>query len=270
MIRQRLLPLALAVLLVIAFTACSSNGFDGERVDNTDGPRRRPSHRGPPPTTHRRFDLRVSRPDSSSSVTAPRFSTTCRPRPRLGSLHGGWAAGCTTPRWAMVRSRTRPITSARERLLRRRPRPPPASFSGTNTQEVGVDEGDIVETDGEYVYVANTDGLRVVSVYGTGVVAEPELPRGSHQLLLDGGRLLVVTSSWSGSPDTVVSLYDVADPAIPHCCGARISRATSLPLARSTGRPARDLDLLRSASALRPAGPASASTRTRLWPATRK
>ena len=85
-------------------------------------------------------------------------------------------------------------------------------FSGTNTQEVGVDEGDIVETDGEYVYVANTDGLRIVSVADAIVVAEPELPQGSHQLLLDDDRLVVVTSSWGGAPDTIVSLFDVGDP----------------------------------------------------------
>ena len=71
-------------------------------------------------------------------------------------------------------------------------------YSGTNTQEVGVDEGDIVESDGDHVYVANTDGLRVVAVADAEVVAEPELPQGSHQLLLDGARLVVVTSSWSG------------------------------------------------------------------------
>ncbi len=93
--------------------------------------------------------------------------------------------------------------------------PTTADYSGTNTQEIGVDEGDIVETDGRFVYVANTDGLRIVSVADAAVVAEPELPQGSHQLLLDGQRLLVVTSSWSGSPDTIVSLYDVADPTNP-------------------------------------------------------
>ena len=88
-------------------------------------------------------------------------------------------------------------------------------FSGTNTQEVGVDEGDIVETDGNYVYVANSDGVRIVSVADAEVVAEPELPQGSHQLLLDGDRLLVVTSSWGGAPDTIVSLLDVSDPTTP-------------------------------------------------------
>ncbi len=93
--------------------------------------------------------------------------------------------------------------------------PATGGYSGTNTQEIGVDEGDIVETDGRFVYVANTDGLRIVSVADAEVVAEPGLPQGSHQLLLDGQRLLVVTSSWSGSPDTIVSLYDVADPTNP-------------------------------------------------------
>ncbi|HUS43302.1 MAG TPA: beta-propeller domain-containing protein [Ilumatobacteraceae bacterium] len=88
-------------------------------------------------------------------------------------------------------------------------------FSGTNTQEVGVDEGDIVETNGEYVYVAGTDGLRIVSVADADVVAEPELPQGAHQLLLDGERLVVVSSSWGGAPDTIVSLFDVADPTSP-------------------------------------------------------
>ena len=88
-------------------------------------------------------------------------------------------------------------------------------YSGTNTQELGVDEGDIVETDGTFVYVANTDGLRIVSVADAEVVAQPELPGGSHQLLLDGDRLVVVTSSYAGAPDTIVSLFDVSDPANP-------------------------------------------------------
>ena len=39
------------------------------------------------------------------------------------------------------------------------PTPPTAvegqDYSGTNVQEVGVDEGDIVETDGDFVYVAS-------------------------------------------------------------------------------------------------------------------
>jgi len=88
-------------------------------------------------------------------------------------------------------------------------------YSGTNTQEVGVDEGDIVETDGTYVYVAGQDGLRIVSVADATVVASPELPGGSHQMILDGTRLLVATQGFTTAEDTVVSVFDVSDPTNP-------------------------------------------------------
>jgi len=89
------------------------------------------------------------------------------------------------------------------------------SYSTTNTQEVGVDEGDIVETDGTYVYVAGVDGVRIVEVAGARVVGQLEVPDGSHQLLLDGTRLLVVSSTYRSGEETVVSLFDVADPGQP-------------------------------------------------------
>ena len=90
------------------------------------------------------------------------------------------------------------------------------TFSGTNTQEVGVDEGDVVETDGKHVFVVSQDGVRIIDVASATVIATlDKLPDGSHQLLLDGTRLLVVTQSYSSSEDTIVSLYDVSDAANP-------------------------------------------------------
>ena len=92
------------------------------------------------------------------------------------------------------------------------------NFSGTNTQEEGVDEGDIVETDGTHVFVASQDGVRIVDVADAKVISKLDVPDGSHQLLLDGTRLLVTTQPYSGL-DTVVSLYDVGDvtsPALLH------------------------------------------------------
>ncbi|HEX3090125.1 MAG TPA: beta-propeller domain-containing protein, partial [Ilumatobacteraceae bacterium] len=88
------------------------------------------------------------------------------------------------------------------------------NFSGTNTQEEGVDEGDIVETDGTHVFVASQDGVRIVDVAGALVMSKLDLPDGSHQLLLDGTRLLVTTQPYSGI-DTVVSLFDVSDVSAP-------------------------------------------------------
>jgi len=95
------------------------------------------------------------------------------------------------------------------------PAQPGVDYSGTNTQEVGVDEGDIVETDGSYVYVAGQDGLRIVSVADADVVASPELPAGAHQMILDGNRLLVATQGFTTAEDTVVSVFDVSDPTSP-------------------------------------------------------
>lgn len=88
------------------------------------------------------------------------------------------------------------------------------TYSGTNTQEVGVDEGDVVETDGTHVFVASQDGVRIVDVADAAVTAKLDLPDGSHQLLLDGTRLLVATQPYNGI-DTVVSLYDVSDVTAP-------------------------------------------------------
>jgi hypothetical protein len=89
------------------------------------------------------------------------------------------------------------------------------SYSSTNTQEVGVDEGDVVETDGSYVYTAGPDGVRIVEVAGATVVERLDVPDGDHQLLLDGDRLVVTTQSWTSGEETVVSVFDVADPTSP-------------------------------------------------------
>lgn len=89
------------------------------------------------------------------------------------------------------------------------------TYSETNTQEVGVDEGDIVETNGTHLFVAAQDGVRIVDVAVSSVVATLDVPQGSHQLILDGTRLMVATQPWNSGQEIVVSLFDVADPAGP-------------------------------------------------------
>ena len=91
--------------------------------------------------------------------------------------------------------------------------------SGTNTQEAGVDEGDLVENDGQRVYSVLDGRLRIVDIASAAEVGSAELPDGQHQILLDGTRLAVVTSVWDVAIDTVVSVYDVADPANPALLG---------------------------------------------------
>src|ERR671911_113277 len=69
-------------------------------------------------------------------------------------------------------------------------------YSGTNVQEEGVDEPDIVKTDGNTLFAVANGRLRAVDVTG----AKPRLldslaldPALTHELLLHGDRLLVLS-----------------------------------------------------------------------------
>ena len=83
--------------------------------------------------------------------------------------------------------------------------------STTNVQEAGVDEPDLVKTDGRRLYLVSGGSLRVFDVTG----AEPreigrlQLEGGDHQLLLRGERLLVTASGTPAFPTG-----DVVAPSI--------------------------------------------------------
>ncbi|CAN5124297.1 hypothetical protein BH20ACT16_BH20ACT16_10820 [soil metagenome] len=100
-------------------------------------------------------------------------------------------------------------------------------FSSTNVQEAGVDEPDIVKTDGRTVYAIAEGKLRALDVTG----ARPRLVGSldldgsyGHQMLIRGKRLLVMSSSFGGGPiasdviasasQVVLSEVDVSDPAV--------------------------------------------------------
>jgi len=101
-------------------------------------------------------------------------------------------------------------------------------FSGTNIQEVGVDEPDIVKTDGRRVFAVSDGTLRALDVTGPAprLVGSLELEGpGAHQLFLRGNRLLVMTTTYGGpqlgapadvvgAPQSKVVLteIDVGDP----------------------------------------------------------
>ena len=84
--------------------------------------------------------------------------------------------------------------------------------STTNTQEAGVDEGDLTETDGRFVYSVIDHTLRSVDLATQTLLTEEAVPQGEHQMILSGDRLLLVTQSWTGAAsDTVAAIYEVAD-----------------------------------------------------------
>ena len=119
-------------------------------------------------------------------------------------------------------------------------------YSGTNVQVAGVDEGDIVKTDGTYIYILRGSELIVMQADGTDVAdvsnvfvgqdweqtttedgrahTQEKLPL---ELYLADGRAVVLSSytDWtggdassdgiagSGSNYVTVDIYDVSDPA---------------------------------------------------------
>ena len=84
-------------------------------------------------------------------------------------------------------------------------------FSETNTQEVGVDEGDILETDGIRIFRASSNQLDVIDVETLGVTDSVILPNGTHNLVLHDGQLAVVSNLWQSWDTTHIRVFTVTE-----------------------------------------------------------
>ncbi len=70
-------------------------------------------------------------------------------------------------------------------------------FSGTNVQEVGVDEADIIKTDGERIYLVAANQLVVIDASERVVIGSVDLPQSwNTELFLAGDEILLVGSTW--------------------------------------------------------------------------
>jgi uncharacterized secreted protein with C-terminal beta-propeller domain len=105
-------------------------------------------------------------------------------------------------------------------------------YSGTNIQVEGVDEADMVKTDGEYIYLASDSQVFIIKAWPTGdagVVATLDLERGVSDLFINGDKLVIISSSeffyywgpWDILPpeeyelNTHIWVYDVSDRSSP-------------------------------------------------------
>ena len=106
-------------------------------------------------------------------------------------------------------------------------------FSGTNVQELGVDEPDVVKTDGHVIYAITDNTLRIVDVDGATPAVRGKLALdGSNQrMLIYGKRVLVIADKTPvatmprpvapaipiqlARPTTIVTEIDASDPAKP-------------------------------------------------------
>lgn len=97
--------------------------------------------------------------------------------------------------------------------------------STTDLQVQGVDEGELVQTDGSYIYTLKQGGTVVIhKVEGekTRKVASLSLKKnretdGKDQMYLCGNKLLVLTSAWTRG--TVIYTVDITNPTKPVVTG---------------------------------------------------
>lgn len=97
--------------------------------------------------------------------------------------------------------------------------------SDTNTQEEGIDEPDVVETDGEFVYLVDRDTLVVLDGATAEVRSRTQLATHGARLLLHDDRLLAISGGGYG----VAPAADVVDP-VPSDGGAATRVEPSRPV----------------------------------------
>jgi len=112
------------------------------------------------------------------------------------------------------------------------------AHSQTNVQEAGVDEPDLVKTDGRHLFTVRGERLHAIATQDLRITGTVALPAGGeHQLFLHGDRVLVLSSGYVysdpprpmpsdgpagaapsmpppyGRSETTLTLVDVSDPA---------------------------------------------------------
>ncbi len=112
-------------------------------------------------------------------------------------------------------------------------------YSTTNNQVQGVEEGDMVQTDGHYIYLLSGRNIQIIDASTadqTHEISSITLPNGVYgsALYIDGDRMTVVSTHYDSAPDrgeygdlfgwysyfgttetTDVTVYDVADRTSP-------------------------------------------------------
>lgn len=131
----------------------------------------------------------------------------------------GWDAGVVELGDVGVRGQVMPFGgAARANVVAPRTTRATSSDTGTNVQEAGVDEADVVKTDGERLVRVVGDVLEVHDLTGErprllGELALDEVRGG--ELLLDGDRAVVLGRDQVSRHRQRVLVVDLADPADP-------------------------------------------------------
>ena len=88
-------------------------------------------------------------------------------------------------------------------------------YSGTNNQVAGVDEPDMVKTDGYFLYVLTGEDVVILRAYPAsqaGVISRIDVGKGASEILVKDNRLVVFQRQ---SSDEYVKIYNIANRADP-------------------------------------------------------
>lgn len=89
---------------------------------------------------------------------------------------------------------------------------PGVDYSTTNVQEAGVDEPDIVKTNGDFIYAISNSTLYVVDVRGEPTITDSlPLENGWGEILLAGDRIIVLSTQYGGGIPDVAGIAAEAD-----------------------------------------------------------
>jgi len=136
--------------------------------------------------------------------------------------------GTKAPRWDYL-----PFYATDAAVLRA-DAPGASGFETTNVQVAGVDEGDVVKTDGEYIYITNAGRLSIVDTRNPAdlqLASQVSLEGWTSELFVIGDRLTVISTRYDivplladsailpphnpGGPRTTVTVYDISDRSDP-------------------------------------------------------
>ncbi len=138
---------------------------------------------------------------------------SCRALPRFASHEDFMDRIGTPPTWYPQNHYARPPAA---------PGSNGPDYSTTNNQVEGVDEADIVKTDGEYLYTAQGSVIGISRAYPperAGLIVRIPFPANIVGLFVNGDRLVVIGSAYAnidGVTDvTRVQVLDTADPRSP-------------------------------------------------------
>ena len=112
------------------------------------------------------------------------------------------------------------------------------SHSETNVQVEGVDEDDVIKTDGHYIYYLNNSGINILSAKDGATQKLSTIAANAGGMYLYGDILAVVGTEYDSNyaPKTTIAVYDVTDRAAPRLIRAVVMEGTTLTTRMNDGK----------------------------------